>query len=93
MQRQFDDMCILTVEERARISLNVPTLGMKRSHVGNKTFPRWEQGANKGISNAYWPIRDTYCRIRNAYSACRRIGLKDFLVEIQWRVSGNLVKS
>ncbi len=35
MQRQFDDMCILTVEERARRSLNVPTLGMKRSHVGN----------------------------------------------------------
>ncbi|MGX8695028.1 MAG: hypothetical protein ACSW8D_01480, partial [Prevotella sp.] len=30
-------------KQKARDLQNVPTLGMKCSHAGDKTFPRWEQ--------------------------------------------------
>ena len=32
-----------------RSSIIVPTLGMRRSHVGNKVFPRWEYITSLGV--------------------------------------------
>ena len=32
-----------------RSSVNVPTLGIRRSHVGNKVFPRWEYITSLGV--------------------------------------------
>ena len=38
----FKFNCLLTKKNSARTLLDIPTLGMKYSHVGNKTFPHWE---------------------------------------------------
>ena len=41
------------VQWEALSKLNIPTLGTKHSHAGNKTFPRWEQKESPRLAEGY----------------------------------------
>ena len=53
--------------ERATAQNIIPTLGIKRSHLGNKTFPPWEYL----ISYEYFSIREPYSEITCQYQRIR----------------------
>ena len=70
---------------------DIPTLGTKRSHVGNT-----HRAQGSRISSTYQSIRKPYCEIRDPYCSIRKPycnSKKIILEECWWSVSGELVET